>query len=97
MRRYVASRRLATPGGMVARLPRTLDLLPRIEAIDAARRIVCGRRSSAAAPGNENERPHLLPLIETLKARGLAPAELWLAVIQVAAAITIFKMLDSLR
>src|SRR5204863_609242 len=27
--------------------------------------------------GNENERAHLLPLIDTLRERGLLPAELW--------------------
>ncbi|MFL6014862.1 MAG: transposase [Gaiellaceae bacterium] len=28
-------------------------------------------------PGNENERLHLLPLVDELQARGLAPAQLW--------------------
>jgi transposase len=29
------------------------------------------------APGNENERRHLLPLVDELLARGLRPRELW--------------------
>jgi transposase len=29
------------------------------------------------APGNENERRHLLPLLDTLAARGIEPSELW--------------------
>jgi len=29
------------------------------------------------APGNENERRHLLPLLDALDARGIRPAELW--------------------
>jgi transposase len=29
------------------------------------------------APGNENERRHLLPLLDALAARGIQPAELW--------------------
>lgn len=28
-------------------------------------------------PGNENERAHLLPLVDELLARGLTPAQLW--------------------
>lgn len=28
-------------------------------------------------PGNENERAHLLPLIDTLRARGYQPSEVW--------------------
>src|SRR3954463_142225 len=40
------------------------------------------RRGRAAArgspgPGNENEREHLLPLLETLIARGVHPGEVW--------------------
>jgi transposase len=29
------------------------------------------------APGNENERRHLLPLLDTLAARGIRPDEVW--------------------
>jgi transposase len=29
------------------------------------------------APGNENERHHLLPLIDALQARGIQPAQVW--------------------